>query len=216
MLIFIMPRVLGSLIEQNIEIPFYSRIVLWMGIFLKDNGMILLGVLAGLIVVSVLLRKQLLVVILRFARKAPLVGNVMLAQELARFFSVMAAMTRSGVPLTDALGVSVRAIGNPKLRGQLVTLRTRLIEGGMLRLLIDEVDSLPLATRKLLIAAEKSGDLENVFDALSKDLADEADKRSERALAALEPTLIIMMFFMIGSLVLAMMVPMLTAASQIE
>jgi len=216
MLIFIMPRVLGSLIDQNIKIPIYSRAMLSLGMFLRDHGMIVLAVVGGLIVLAVVLRRQVAALILRLARRAPLVGEVMLAQESARFFGVMAAMTRSGVPLADALGVSVRAIENPTLRRQIVTLRTRLIEGGILRLLIDAVDALPLATRKLLIAAERAGDLESAFDSLSKDLTDEVDRRSERALAALEPMLIVLMFLMIGSMVLAMMIPMLTAASQIE
>jgi type II secretory pathway component PulF len=126
----------------------------------------------------------------------------------------MAAMTRTGVPLADALGVANEAVGLPSLRKQLETLRTRLIEGGVLRVLIENVSELPLATRRLLIAAERAGDLETAFDGLASDMADEVDRRSARLLAALEPLLIVAMFVVIGSILLAIMIPIITMASR--
>lgn len=126
----------------------------------------------------------------------------------------MAAMTRSGVPLADALGVGHEAVGHPELKKQLSTLRTKLIEGGVLRNLIENVTVLPLATRRLLIAAERAGDMETAFDSLATDMADETDRRATRLLAALEPALIVGMFVVIGSILVAIMVPLMTMASQ--
>jgi type II secretory pathway component PulF len=152
--------------------------------------------------------------VLRLARRMPLFRDLILASESARFFSVMAAMTRSGIPLADALGVANDAVGHPVLRRQLGTLRTRLIEGGVLRHLIETVDALPLATRRLMLAAERAGDLETAFDSLASDMAAEVDKRSSRLLAALEPALIVLMFGLIGSMLVAIMVPLITLTRQ--
>jgi type II secretory pathway component PulF len=137
-----------------------------------------------------------------------------MTQESARFFTVMAAMTRGGVTLADALGVASGAISHPLLRKQLTTLRTKLIEGGVLRMLIEGVDALPLPTRRLLIAAERSGDLETAFETLADDMAVELDRRSTRLLAALEPVLIVIMFLVIGTLVLSIMIPLIRSTSQ--
>jgi type IV pilus assembly protein PilC len=123
-------------------------------------------------------------------------------------------MTHAGVTLADALGVASGAISHPKLRHQLTTLRTRLIEGGVLRVLIDAVDALPIPTRRLLIAAERSGNLESAFETLADDLAIELDRKSSRLLSALEPILIVIMFLIIGSLVLSIMIPLLKSTSQ--
>jgi type II secretory pathway component PulF len=100
------------------------------------------------------------------------------------------------------------------LRRQLETLRTRLIEGGVLRVLIENVTALPLATRRLLIAAERAGDLETAFDSLAADMADEVDRRSTRLLAALEPLLIVAMFMVVGTILLAIMLPIIGMASK--
>jgi type II secretory pathway component PulF len=128
---------------------------------------------------------------------------------------VMAAMTRSGVTLADALGVATGALSHPELRGQLTTLRTRLIEGGVLRTLIDGVTALPVPTRRLMMAAERSGDLESAFDTLAQDHAEELDRRTSRLLAALEPLLIVLMFLVIGTLLLSVMIPLMKASSQV-
>ena len=152
---------------------------------------------------------------MRLARRTPMIREVILAQESARFFSVMAAMTRSGVPLADALGVANDAVGLPVLKRQLTTLRTRLIEGGVLRMLIENVTALPLAIRRLLIAAERSGDLETAFDSLATDMADEVDRRATRLLNAMEPLLIVGMFVLIGGILLSVMIPMLTLAGRV-
>ena len=70
------------------------------------------------------------------------------------------------------------------------------------------------ATRRLLIAAERAGDMETAFDSLATDMADETDRRATRLLAALEPLLIVAMFLVIGTILVAIMVPMMTMASQ--
>jgi type II secretory pathway component PulF len=149
-------------------------------------------------------------------RKLPIMRDVVVAQESARFFSVMGAMTRSGVPIADALAVANQALTHPVMRRQLERMRTRLIEGGLMRTLIDEVLSLPIATRRLLIAAERSGDLENAFQTLAGDMSDEVERSSSRLLAVLEPALIVFMFLIIGSVLLALMLPMLTLSSKIQ
>jgi type II secretory pathway component PulF len=140
--------------------------------------------------------------------------DVVLAQETARFFTVMAAMTRSGITLSDALAVSVGALSHPELKRQLGNLRNKLVEGGVLRQLIDGVDALPVPTRRLLIAAERSGDMESAFETLAQDSAEELDRRSTRLMAALEPLLIVMLFLVIGSLLLSIMIPLMKLNGQ--
>ena len=70
-----------------------------------------------------------------------------------------------------------------------------------------------MASRKLLVAADQAGDLEAAFDTLAIDYSDEVEKRTARAMAALEPALTVMLFLIIGSLVLSIMIPLIQATS---
>ncbi len=215
MLIFIVPRLGEGLTEAGIDLPGFTRAVIALGNFMAENLLLVLGVAVALIIGAVLGRRMLGRLAMLAARTLPLLRNVLLAQETARFFSVMAAMTRSGVPIADALGTANQAINHPALRQQMERLRTRLVEGGVLRMLIDEVVALPLATRRLLIAAERSGDMESAFSSLATDMIDEVERASARALAVLQPLLIIIMFIGIGSLLMSFLIPLLTLSSRV-
>ncbi|MBX3376292.1 MAG: type II secretion system F family protein [Phycisphaeraceae bacterium] len=214
MMTVIVPRIGKAMSAMGAELPWFTQLIMDTGEWMRGNVLVLMGVVGFGAIAGIVLRKKVAEVVVRSSRRVPLLKDVVLAQESARFFSVMAAMTRSGVPLADALGVANDAVGHPELRRQLSTLRTKLIEGGVLRALIENVTVLPLATRRLLIAAERAGDMETAFDALATDMADETDRRATRLLAALEPTLIVGMFLIIGTILVAIMVPLMTMASQ--
>jgi general secretion pathway protein F len=214
MMTFIVPKIGNALIEANIDLPTYTAVVLAIGEFIRDNAMLVLLAVAGVVLGIFIARAWVGLMVARFSRVMPGLRDVVLAQELTRFFTVMAAMTRSGIPLTDALGIGVDAISHPRLRKDLSHLRTRLIEGGALRVLIEKVDSLPIATRRLLVAADRSGDLESAFDGLADDMADDLDRKTERMLAALEPLLIVFMFLFIGSIIMSVMLPMIQLSGQ--
>ncbi|MAY74595.1 MAG: hypothetical protein CMJ31_07800 [Phycisphaerae bacterium] len=214
MLTVIVPRIGQSLASSGLELPRFTLITMNTGLWIRDNAGLLVMAVAALGVVAVIARKPLGVVFGRIARATPLLNGVLLTQELVRFFSVMSAMARSGVPLADALGVSAGAVGHPKLRSEFAKLRQRLVQGGVLTRLIDDVQTLPLATRKLLVAADKAGDMESAFDALSEDMAVELDTRTTRLLAALEPLLLVLLFLVIGTIMVSVMLPMLTLVAE--
>lgn len=213
MITVILPQVGKAIEGAGAQLPGFTKVLMEIGLFLRGNALWALLAVALLVTAAVFSRRRLMAIVNSFSRVVPLLREVVMAQEAARFFTVMAAMTRSGITLADALGVAVGVLGHPRLRTQLTSLRTRLIEGGVLRQLLDSVDALPLATRRLLIAAERSGDLESAFETLAGDLAEELDRRSMRLLAALEPALIIFMFLVIGTLLLAIMIPLIKLSS---
>jgi type II secretory pathway component PulF len=215
MLVFVVPRMAEGLTQSGVALPWFSKIVMGLGVWMQQN-LLWIGIAAGTaLVTGIVLRRAVLKGASILLRRLPAIGDVVLAQESARFFSVMGAMSKTGVPLADALSVANQAIGHPTLRKQLDRLRDRLIAGGILRTLIDEVTAFPVATRRLLMAAERSGDLENAFHTLATDMTDEVDTKSARLLAVLEPALIVLMFLIIGSVVMALMLPMLTITSRL-
>ncbi len=215
LMVFALPSLGESLAQADIELPGASQVIIGIGTWMRDNFPIVAIGIAGVAAAIILLRKQIGAILMGVIRRMPLMKDVALAQESARFFSVMGALTASGVQLADALGVANRVIGNPKLSAQMDRMRKRLIEGGVLRYLIEEVTELPLATRRLLVAAERSGDLETTFRTLAGDMSDEVDRRSSRLLAFMEPALILFMFVMIGSLIAAVMLPLMTLSSRV-
>jgi type II secretory pathway component PulF len=209
MITFIVPRIGTAMKGTGKPLPLVTELMMNTGLWMQANW---IWVLLGVLIVftgMVFIRKAIFDLVGRFSRTMPVMRDLVLAQESARFFTVMAAMTRCGIPLSDALGTATGAISHPELRRQLQSLQARLIEGGVLRTLIDSVTMLPVPTRRLLIAAERAGDLVPALDTLAGDMADEVDRKSSRLLAALEPALIVFMFLIIGSILLSIMLPLI-------
>ena len=213
-LMFLVPMFSQQFEQLGVDnLNLLSRVVFALGTWLAANkalALLIFLVIAGGVALA---RKRIVAGVASIGRRIPSVKTLMLTVESARFFSVMGAMTKSGVPLAEALGTSTSVISDPKLRGELEHLRKRLVEGGVLRTLIEDVTSLPLATRRLLIAGERGGELDSVFDALSEDLADEVETRTSRLLALLEPAIIVLMFALIGPLIMAIAIPLMTFRS---
>lgn len=211
----VVPMIGGAMIDAGVELPGFTKFIMAIGLFLRNQWLLVLAVMAVLFVVCLAARAVLFSVLMSIVRRLPGVKTVVKHQELARFFSVMAAMTRSGIPLTDALGVSAKAIGDPKMATDLARLRARLIEGGVFRTLIEKVGTLPQATRRLLIAADQGGELDSAFDSLADDHAKEVDTRTARLMAVLEPLMIVVLFAIIGVLIVSVMLPMFSVTSEV-
>jgi len=216
MLVFVIPQIGAAIRSFGSELPWYTSAVLWLGETLRAQWLPIISVLMALAILGIVGRKQLAAAIGAVIRKLPLFGPLLLASESARFFSVMAAMTRSGVTIADALSVASEVVSHPKLNSQLHNLQTSLVDGGVFATIIERVDAFPLSTRRLLIAADKAGDLESAFGGLSEDLSNEVNKQSDRLLAVLEPALIVFIFILIGSLIASIMIPLLTATSSVR
>ena len=213
MLVVVVPQVseaMQSAMGPDRQLPVLTRTLASVGIFLRTNPLMVLGVVLVAIIGIIFIRKPIARALARLTYVLPVMRDLVLAQETARFFSVMAALATGGVPLAEALGVSNQTIHHPKLRTQLDTLRQSLIDGGLLRSLIDEVDALPVGTRRLLMAAERAGNLDEAFESLAEDHTDLVERLSGRFLAVLEPLLIVGIFFIIGGMILAIMAPMLS------
>lgn len=216
MLTLVIPAIGTSLAKAGADLPWFTELLVGAGLFMRANiAPIGIGAVV-LIVVCVLARASIASLVSRVMRRMPLIRSVVMEQELTRFFSVMGSMTRSGIPLGDAIGVSARVIGHPRLRTDLLKLQQRLVEGGVFRTLVERVASLPLSTRTLLVAADQAGDLESAFDALARDHAQSVDKSTARLMAVLEPALIVVLFLIVGTMILAIMYPMLNLSGSIE
>lgn len=215
LLTVVVPRIGDALEGAGAKLPIFTKVLVEIGRFVKAEWMWFAIGAGAVAILLIVIRRVVIAAAGRLSRSLPAIRQIILVQESARFFSVMAALSRAGVPLADALGVACVAVRHPTLNQQLRALRTKLVEGGVLHTLIDKVTSLPLATRRLLMAAERAGDLDTAFDGLARDMADELERRTSRLMALLEPATIVVMFLIIGSIILAIMIPMLTMPNQL-
>ena len=107
MMTLIVPRIVESIKDVAPDMPWFTMAVYHVGITLRDYFPFFLLAVVGLVALGFVFRGVLAQVMGHLMRTTPLLRDVVLAQESTRFFTVMSAMTKSGVVLADDIDVWV-------------------------------------------------------------------------------------------------------------
>ncbi len=107
------------------------------------------------------------------------------ATQLALLTRQLATLVRAGLPMDEALAALTEQSEAAKLRGIVLALRSRVMEGRTLAEALAEFpDSFPEIFRASIAAGEHSGRLDDVLERLA-DLAEQRDSLRRRVFAAL-------------------------------
>jgi general secretion pathway protein F len=122
----------------------------------------------------------------------PVVGPVLRATVMARFWGHLGVLARAGVHLTDALGVAGSASGNPAAQALAGRAVTRLRQGSTLA---DAVGAEPLVSRlaaQLVAIGEASGALDRQCDRLHRLHQAEFEQTVRRLTGLLGPAMLVL------------------------
>ena len=126
----------------------------------------------------------------RFVDRLPIIGKVVKAAALARFARSLAALHGAGITYDESLRASAEASGHALIRADADVAIYAIRRGATFPVALDEMTSLPSDDRSLLVAGERSGELESA----ARRVAEMEDQRFEvvtkRAIAVLPSVLI--------------------------
>jgi len=143
----------------------------------------------------------------RWILRLPLVGDLVVKVEVARFARTLGTLLGNGVMVLNALSITAETMSNRELAEAISGLAGRLKRGEGLALSLMETGLFPRLAVQLVQVGEESGQLESMLLRVA-DIYDEDVKRTlQRSLALLVPVLTIC----IGILVAGIIAIMLTA-----
>lgn len=137
----------------------------------------------------------------------PWVGKILIYHSLTRFYQTLHITYRSGIPIKDALNLSMNTliVHKQKLALQPVC---SLINQGETLLKAFQSFEWPLAmTLPILSTAESTGQLDTVLEYLAKCYAEHTEHLMGIACHLLEPLLMIILGVLIGSVVIGLYLP---------
>lgn len=146
----------------------------------------------------------------RLLERLPGVGAIRRDLRVARFARSSAMLLGSGLTLSRALGVLREAEPSPELRGALGAVREKVEGGRPLAAALAEQGLFPGLAVEMLAVGEETGNLENAFGRVAELFRGEARERTRRLLALVEPLLILTMAGLVGLVVAAMLLPVLS------
>lgn len=146
----------------------------------------------------------------RLLLRLPVVGEVIVKSEVARFTRILGTLLRSGVAMIPALAVIREMLGNQVLARALDGLGDGARRGaGLARPMAESGVFPPLAVHMVRVG-EETGRLEETLLQVAASLESDTRKLVKRLIALAEPCIILVMGLVVGFIVVAMLMAILS------
>jgi len=192
-------------------LPLSTRVTIAVGEFLQAYGWALIVLLS---LGAVLFRRQLNTPAgaLRWHRRllrAPLIGQIAMKIEVARFARTLATLLDNGIALLPALGIVKETMANAVLADGVGRASSGLKAGqGLAEPLAATADFPPFAVQMIKVG-EESGSLPETLLRVAEAYDRDSQLTIKRALALLEPALILVLGAIIAAVIISILVAIL-------
>jgi type IV pilus assembly protein PilC len=148
--------------------------------------------------------------------KAPVFGSLLRKVAVARFTRTLGTMISSGVPILDGLEICAKTSGNMVLEKALMRTRAAIAEGRTIAEPLEASGVFPGMVVQMIAVGESTG----AMDAMLSKIADFYDEEVDAAVTALtsllEPIMMVFLGGTIGSILIAMYLPIFKIAGTIR
>jgi type II secretory pathway component PulF len=152
----------------------------------------------------------------RLLLRWPIVRRVVQGIEMARFARTLGTLLDNGVPVLTSLRITQDTLSNVLIAAEVAKVHARVTEGDSISESLSQASYFTPLVVNMFAVGEESGRL----GAVTRRIADAYDNEVDRAVKAMaalfEPLLIVIMGIIVGFLVIAMLLPMLTLSSNIS
>lgn len=209
LVMFIVPKMAATLQSSGQELPFLTAALISTSEFLAGYWWLVIMIIVG-IVFSI--RKLLEQPKMRFMRdkwmlRLPLVGRFVRLVNSARVASTLSILSRSGVPLVEALGISAQVTSNMPIRDAVTSATDALREGASLNRSLEKSGYFPPMMIQMIASGESSGELDTMLGRAARAQERELDNMITTIIGLFEPLMMVFMGGVVLIIVLAIMMP---------
>jgi type IV pilus assembly protein PilC len=211
MLLFIVPVFVKVFAQLNGQLPTPTKIVMDLSNGLRSYWFIIFP-LIGATIYGLRKLKQTEEGRRRwdtFKLKIPMkIGDVVHKVALARFSRTLSTLVAAGVDIISALEITGGTAGNWVLENSLVQVRERVHEGVPISEPLEDDPIFPPMVSQMVRIGEETGELDKMLSKIADFYEDEVDASIQSLTSIIEPILMIGVGAMVGSIVIAMYLPM--------
>lgn len=206
---YVVPDIVKVFANTEQALPWITQALMATSDFIRDYWMymLVLGAL-GLFLLGRFLRTDAGHYTLdRFILKLPLFGKLSRGINSARFASTLSILTRSGVPLVDALKIGAAVSSNWVIRDAVNHAAEKVVEGGNLATQLERSGYFPPMMVQMIRSGENSGELDRMLIRASDMQDKQISSLITTLLALLEPLMLVFMAGIVLVIVIAVMLP---------
>ena len=218
MLAVVFPQFQTMFDDLGSDLPKITKIVIAMSDFVKMFWWLLILIVAGIVVGIQTFRKTATgqVLFSKVALRAPVLGNVTVKSAAATLSRTLSTLLAAGISLVDAVDITSKVVGNIIVRGALEDSVEEIQRGVPLSVPLEESGVFPPMVYHMTRIGEETGNVEDMLGKIADYYEEEVETATSAMVSMLEPLLIVGLAFIVGFILLAIYMPMLSMYSAIE
>ena len=178
--------------------------------FVQNNGLqIFLAVVAVVIILKIVGKTEKGAYIFDVLKlKMPVTGTLAQRSAVSKFTRTLGTLLSSGVPILQSLTITRDTTGNRVLTNAIQSVHDSVKEGESMTQPLSQCKVFPPMVISMVEVGEETGALADMLTRIANTYDDEVDNAVAGMTAAIEPALIIVLAVVVGTIVIAMFLPM--------
>jgi type IV pilus assembly protein PilC len=221
LVVFIVPKFIEIFKDfGNVQMPMMTQILIDISKFTtsKQGATILIGGGLGSVIAfkkfkSTKFGKR---VYDKYKLKVPIFGKLSHNIAVARFTRTLGTLLSSGVPILQAMETVAGAVDNETFYETIMKCRARVREGDSIGDPLAKSGLFPPMVVQMVSIGEETGALDQMLGKVADFYEIEVESQLQSLAAALEPLMIVILGVIVGFIVIALFMPMISLISSLE
>jgi general secretion pathway protein F len=207
LLTFVLPKFSIIFGDMGQAIPLTTRFLLGLSHILRDYWWVILG---GLGAACFFFRRYLgtpggRLKLDQTKISLPVAGDLVKKIEVARFARTLGTLTKSGVPILQALSLVKDVMGNQVIARSMEEVYDRVKEGERLSKPLHDMGIFPSLAIQMITVGEETGRLDSMLLRVAENYEKAVRNLVKRFISLLEPAMILAMGLVVGFIVISML-----------
>jgi type IV pilus assembly protein PilC len=202
---------------EGAQLPKFTRFVIGISSIVKDRIVVVLIVMTVGFILFTLFKKT------KFGRrvwdkvklKMPVVGPVISKVAISRFTRTLGTLISSGVPILQALTIVKETAGNVIIANAVNDVHESVKEGETITAPLEACGVFPPMVISMVDVGEQTGALPEMLLKIADNYDDEVDNAVAAMTSLLEPIMIVFLAVVVGSIVIAMFMPLIDLMNRV-
>ncbi|EPD54280.1 hypothetical protein HMPREF1210_00266 [Paenisporosarcina sp. HGH0030] len=192
------------------ELPLITRFVMGASDFVQNYWYVLIAIVAILVGGLWIMRRDEKgrYMLDTFLLRMPIFGNILKKAALARMTRTLSSLYSSSVPILTALTMVERVVGNEVIGKVILKSRDGLERGESMTGPMMSHWAFPPLIPHMISIGEQTGALDHMLERVAEFYEKEVDAETDKLKAMIEPLMIVLLAGLVGTIVLAILLPM--------
>lgn len=147
--------------------------------------------------------------------KLPIFGILLKKVAIAKFSRTLGTLIKSGVPILQGLETVAKTAGNKVIEAAIDNSQKSIKEGGRISDPLKKANIFPPMVIQMISVGEETGGLDNMLTKIADFYDQEVDTAVKGLTSMLEPLIMIFLGIVIGTIVIAMFMPMFSLGEMV-